>query len=34
MPADDIAQAIFNAWNFNEHTVMEEILLRPHEGDI
>lgn len=34
MPAKDIAQVIFNAWSFNEQTVMEEILLRPHEGDI
>ncbi len=31
---DDIASILFNAYQLNEHTVMEEILIRPLQGDI
>jgi short-subunit dehydrogenase len=34
MPAKDVASAIWQAWQCNEFTVMEELLLRPHEGDL
>jgi NAD(P)-dependent dehydrogenase (short-subunit alcohol dehydrogenase family) len=30
----DIAAAIYNAWSINENSVVEEILIRPLEGDI
>lgn len=34
MRPEDVAQCIITAWEINEHTVMEEILIRPIEGDI
>jgi short-subunit dehydrogenase len=34
MDPKDVAEAIFMAFQINEHTVMEEILLRPMLGDI
>ena len=34
MPAEDIAQAVWDAWSLSPRTVIEEILLRPMLGDI
>ncbi|MFM6952743.1 MAG: hypothetical protein ACKOXR_06380 [Bacteroidota bacterium] len=34
MDPNDVAEAIFTAFSINEHTVMEEVLLRPILGDI
>ena len=34
MPAEDIAQVVWDAWNLSPRTVIEEILLRPMLGDI
>lgn len=34
MRADDVARCILTAWDINETTVMEEIIIRPIEGDI
>ncbi|MEZ5014311.1 MAG: SDR family oxidoreductase [Chitinophagales bacterium] len=34
MQAEDVAKAIIAAYNLSAHTVVEEILLRPQEGDI
>lgn len=34
MRADDVAKSLFMAWEINEHTVMEEIIIRPVEGDV
>jgi NAD(P)-dependent dehydrogenase (short-subunit alcohol dehydrogenase family) len=34
MPADDIAQAIVNAWKLGRATVTEDIILRPQWGDL
>jgi short-subunit dehydrogenase len=34
MKATDVAQTLWHAWSINEHTVMEEILIRPIDGDI
>ena len=34
MPAEDVAEAIWMAYNMSGRTVMEEILLRPQLGDI
>lgn len=34
MPANEVANAIFNAWNTGPSTVIEEILLRPQLGDL
>lgn len=34
MDPKDVAEAIFMAFQINEHTVMEEVLLRPILGDI
>ncbi|MBL7812556.1 MAG: SDR family oxidoreductase [Bacteroidetes bacterium] len=30
----DVAAAVWCAWEMNEHAVMEEVLIRPAEGDI
>jgi len=34
MRAEDVAQTILTAWEINERTVMEEVIIRPVEGDI
>ena len=34
MPAEDIAQVVWDAWSLSPRTVIEEILLRPMLGDI
>lgn len=34
MRADDVAESIMMAWEINERTVMEEIIIRPVEGDL
>jgi NADP-dependent 3-hydroxy acid dehydrogenase YdfG len=34
MRPEDVARCMITAWEINEHTVMEEILIRPIEGDI
>jgi len=34
MRAEDVAQTIIVAWDINERTVMEEVIIRPVEGDI
>ena len=34
MRAEDVAQTIVIAWDINERSVMEEITIRPVEGDI
>ncbi len=34
MPPEDVAQAILDAWRMSDRTVVEELLLRPQEGDI
>ena len=34
MPPEDIAQAILDVWRMSDRTVVEELLLRPQEGDI
>ncbi len=34
MMPSDVAFVVYNAWEINEHTVAEEILLRPLLGDI
>ena len=34
MPAEDVAQAILDAWRLSRRTVMEEIVLRPQLGDL
>jgi short-subunit dehydrogenase len=34
MDPKDVAEAIFMAFQINEHTVMEEVVLRPILGDI
>jgi len=34
MRAEDVAQSIIMAWEMNERTVMEEIIIRPIEGDL
>lgn len=34
MPAEDIAETVWNTWNMSARTVPEEILIRPFEGDI
>lgn len=31
---DDVAEAIFSAWMLSKNTVVEELLIRPQEGDI
>lgn len=34
MMPDDVAQFVLTAWHNRKHTVLEEIILRPHLGDI
>mgnify|MGYP000880993784 CR=1 FL=1 len=34
MTTHDVASTVWNAWDINEHTVMEEVIIRPIEGDI
>lgn len=34
MPAEDVAEAILSAWKLSPRTVIEEIVMRPQEGDI
>lgn len=34
MPASDIAQALLDAYRLSDRTVIEELLLRPQEGDV
>jgi hypothetical protein len=34
MQPEDIAEAIFSAWQMPAGTVVEEILIRPQAGDI
>lgn len=33
MEADEVAEAVFNAWNLGPSAVVEELLLRPQGGD-
>jgi short-subunit dehydrogenase len=34
MRPEDVAKVVFNAWDINEYTVVEEVLLRPLLGDV
>lgn len=34
MKAEDVAEAVFNAYSLSKNTVVEEILMRPQRGDI
>jgi NADP-dependent 3-hydroxy acid dehydrogenase YdfG len=34
MPAEDIAQAFFDIYRLTRRTVVEEIVLRPEQGDV
>lgn len=34
MPADDIARSFFDVWRLSRRTVVEEIVLRPEQGDL
>jgi NAD(P)-dependent dehydrogenase (short-subunit alcohol dehydrogenase family) len=34
MPPEDIARAVVDAYHLSDRTVMEEMLLRPQEGDV
>ncbi len=34
MPADDIARAFLDVWRLSRRTVVEEIVLRPEQGDV
>ncbi|MCB0703787.1 MAG: SDR family oxidoreductase [Saprospiraceae bacterium] len=34
MPAEDIAKAVYNAWEMSPVTVVEDIILRPQLGDL
>lgn len=34
MPADDVAAAVLTAWHMTGRSVVEEILIRPQEGDL
>jgi short-subunit dehydrogenase len=34
MPPEDIAQTVVDAWQLSSRSVVEEILLRPQEGDV
>ena len=34
MKTSDVGKTLLAAWHINEHTVMEEVILRPIEGDI
>jgi len=34
MPPEDVAQSVVDAYHLSERTVLEELLLRPQEGDV
>ena len=34
MPPEDVARAILDVWRLSDRTVVEELLLRPQEGDV
>jgi NADP-dependent 3-hydroxy acid dehydrogenase YdfG len=34
MPAEDIARAILDVYRLSRRTVVEEIVLRPEQGDV
>ena len=34
MPPEDVARAVVDAYHLSDRTVMEELLLRPQEGDV
>jgi NADP-dependent 3-hydroxy acid dehydrogenase YdfG len=34
MPAEDIARAVLEIYRLSRRTVVEEIVLRPHLGDL
>ena len=34
MPPEDIAQAVVDAYHLSDRTVLEELILRPQEGDV
>jgi short-subunit dehydrogenase len=34
MPAEDVARAFFDVWRLGRRTVVEEIVLRPEQGDL
>jgi NAD(P)-dependent dehydrogenase (short-subunit alcohol dehydrogenase family) len=34
MPADDVAQSVVDAYHLSDRTVLEELVLRPQEGDV
>jgi hypothetical protein len=34
MKTSDVGKTLLAAWHINEHTVMEEVILRPIAGDI
>lgn len=34
MPPEDIARAVVDAWRLSDRTVLEEVILRPQEGDL
>ena len=34
MPADDVAQAVLDAWHLSSRSVVEEVILRPQLGDL
>ena len=34
MPAEDVAQAVLDAWSLSDRSVVEEIILRPQLGDL
>jgi NAD(P)-dependent dehydrogenase (short-subunit alcohol dehydrogenase family) len=34
MPPEDVAQSVVNAYHLSDRTVLEELLLRPQEGDV
>ncbi len=34
MPAEDVARAFFDVWRLGRRTVVEEIVLRPEQGDV
>ena len=34
MPPEDVARAILDVWRMSDRTVVEELLLRPQEGDV
>ena len=34
MPAGDVARAFYDVWRLGRRTVVEEIVLRPAQGDV